>query len=73
MTTDKPTTWPPGRPPLEATACQLGRCAHCGGFVVMFEARDGATFAIAHLGDDAATLKGWFAESLEAAQDARTP
>jgi hypothetical protein len=68
MTTDKPTTWPSGRAPLEATSCQLGRCSHCGGFVVMFEAAGGMIFALAHLGGDAAVVKKWLAVGLEAAQ-----
>jgi hypothetical protein len=63
-----PTTWPADRPVLEAAACQLGRCQHCGAYTMTFAAADGATFALAHLGDDAAAIKQWLAESLGAAQ-----
>jgi hypothetical protein len=64
--TNKVTTWPPGRPLLEATACQLGRCQHCGSYVAMLEAADGTTFALAHMGDDPTAIKQWVAESLGA-------
>jgi hypothetical protein len=69
MTTDM-TTWPPGRPVLEASALQLGHCADCGSYVVMLEARDGRAFALAHVDDSAEALKRWLAESLGAAQQA---
>jgi hypothetical protein len=66
METDKVSTWSAGRPVLEAFACQFARCAGCGGLLMTFEARDGSRFAVAHLGDDAATVTRWITNALAA-------
>jgi hypothetical protein len=71
--TDKVTTWPADLPVLEATTCQLGRCSHCGSFVLMLEAQDGSRFALAHLGDDSAALARWFTDSLRDSATADRP
>jgi hypothetical protein len=72
MTPDKVTTWPANRPILEASSLQLGICAHCGAYLMTFEAADGSRFALAHVGDSAEALKRWIADSLEAARPLST-
>jgi hypothetical protein len=64
--TDKVQSWPAGRSVLEAATCQLARCQECGAFMIVLEARDGAPFARAHLGDNSARIGRWFADSLKA-------